>query len=56
MTMGIVEVACLSAGSPGPEATITSTRRRTSSAARLGKRSGLPSAARGSVTKCSPYT
>jgi hypothetical protein len=36
MTTGIVEVACLTAGSDGATATITSTWSRTSSAARPG--------------------
>src|SRR4030095_4254849 len=56
VTIGIVEVACLSTGSMGPEATITSTWRRTSSVARPGERSGLSPPPRASVTKCSPYT
>src|SRR5262245_36596278 len=54
MTTGIVEAICLSAYSIPPPATITSTWRRTSSAARLENRSGLPSPPRGSVTKSSP--
>ena len=54
MTMGIVAVACFSAGSAGPRATITSTCAATSSAASAWKRSGLPSLDLGTVTKLSP--
>src|SRR5713101_8260701 len=43
MTTGIVEVACLSVSRFTPAATITSTRRRTSSAAWPAHSSGLPS-------------
>ena len=47
MTMGIVVVACLAARAAGVlEAKITSTLRRTSSAASSGSRSYFPSAAR----------
>jgi hypothetical protein len=56
MTIGIVAVAGFSDASAGPEATITSTCRFTISAAIAGRRSGRPSAPRGSVTKFSPYT
>jgi hypothetical protein len=54
MTIGIVDVACFSAGNAGPRATITSTCAATSSSDSAGKRSGLPSLDRGTVTKCSP--
>jgi hypothetical protein len=55
MTMGIVVVACLAArvGST-PAATITSTLRRTSSAARPGSRSACESAYRHSIARFCP--
>ena len=55
MTMGIVEVASLAARvAVGPPVTITSTLRRTSSAASAGRRSGFPSARRHSTTSFFP--
>jgi hypothetical protein len=57
MTMGIVAVASLAgAVAPDPPVTMTSTLRRTSSAARPGKRSALPSAERHSNATLCPST
>src|SRR5206468_798424 len=57
MTMGIVAVASLAARvGDGPEMTITSNLRRTSSAASAGRRSGFPSAYRYSMTMFFPST
>ena len=57
ITMGIVAVACLAARAPGvPWATMTSTLRRTSSAASSGSRSCLPSAQRNSMVRFLPST
>ena len=51
MTIGIVEVACLATRVAGPPpVTMTSTLRRTSSAASTGRRSYFPSACRYSMT------
>ena len=55
MTMGIVEVASLAARvTVGPVVTMTSTLRRTSSAASVGRRSGFSSACRYSMTMFLP--
>src|SRR5262245_46486302 len=57
MTMGIAAVACLkNRVDTGPAETITSTLRRTSSAASAGRRSGFPSAYRHSMTMLFPST
>ncbi len=57
MTMGIVEVASLAARvAVGPAVTMTSTLRRTSSAASAGRRSSFPSADRHSMTMFFPST
>ena len=55
MTMGIVLVASLAARfAVEPPETMTSTLRRTSSAASVGRRSGFPSAKRHSITMFLP--
>ena len=57
MTMGIVAVASLAGRvAAGPPETITSTLRRTSSAASAGTRSSFPSAYRDSMTMFFPST
>src|SRR5438094_329825 len=56
MTIGIAVVACLAATAAWLLATMTSTLRRTKSAARPGRRSSLPSAHRYSMLTFRPST